>query len=260
MPMLWLVLLTIAGLATGSVGGYLLIKRFGPGAKHAPPAPVQPPAPEPIKPPPPAEASPGDAMAPSGRCLAGMKLVSGGTFKQGVAPEDPDKMFDDRQLESVQVASFCIDEYEYPNQIGVRPTVNVTWDQALQTCGKQGKRLCTEAQWEKACKGPGNGRFPYGNDFDANRCNTKDAAGKDRAPADSGHFQDCRSAYKVADLSGNVAEWTSSPFEDNGVKKIQKGGASDKPSHAVRCAARSGAVPTELRPTLGFRCCADVQP
>jgi formylglycine-generating enzyme required for sulfatase activity len=189
-----------------------------------------------------------------------MKLVSGGTFKRGAASGDKDKMFDERLLESVQVPSFCIDEYEYPNQPGVAPTVNVSWEEASRACGKGQKRLCREEEWEKACKGPGNARFPYGNDFDPNRCNTDDADGKDRALALTGHFPQCRSAYQVADLSGNVAEWTSSDFAGNTPNKTQKGGAFDRPIHAVRCSARLGGVPTEQKPTVGFRCCAGLQP
>ena len=184
--------------------------------------------------------------------------MSGGTFKRGAAKDDQDKMFDEHPLENVQVPSFCIDEYEFPNQPGVLPTVNVSWDEAQQSCAKAGKRLCTEDQWEKACKGPGNARFPYGNDFDAGFCNTDDAQGRDRALAEAGRFAQCRSAYAVADLSGNAAEWTASDFGDL-ASKTQKGGAFDRSVHAVRCSARMKGVPSERRPTVGFRCCADVK-
>jgi formylglycine-generating enzyme required for sulfatase activity len=188
-----------------------------------------------------------------------MKRVSGGTFKRGSAPDDQDKMFDERPLESVQVASFCIDEYEYPNQPGVLPAVNATWEDARQACTAEGKRLCTEEEWEKACKGPGNARFPYGNDFDPNLCNSKDAQGQDRRLAEAGRFPQCRSTYQVADLSGNAGEWTASDFGDGSSKKVQKGGSFDRSIHAVRCSARMSGVATERKPAVGFRCCADVQ-
>jgi formylglycine-generating enzyme required for sulfatase activity len=189
-----------------------------------------------------------------------MKLVSGGTFKRGADPTDVDKLSDERVQESVEVPSFCIDEYEYPNQRSVAPRVNVSWAEAQQACEQENKRLCTEEEWEKACKGPGNARFPYGNDFDANRCNADDGSGTARQVAESGRFQECRSAYKVADLSGNVAEWTATAFVGTGENKTQKGGAFDRKSYAVRCSARISGAPTEQKPDLGFRCCAGVQP
>lgn len=199
-------------------------------------------------------------MAPAIRCPAGMRLVSGGTFKQGAEQNDPDKLSDEHPLQSVEVPPFCIDEYEYPNQAGVAPRINVSWAEAMQACDGAHKRLCTESEWEKACKGPGNARFPYGNDFDASRCNADDGSGKARVLTAAGRFQECRSAYKVADLSGNVAEWTASPFESGSENKTQKGGAFDRGRYAVRCSARINGIPTEQKPDVGFRCCAGVQP
>ena len=51
---------------------------------------------------------------------------------------------------------FYIDTYEYPNQRGALPTVDVTWGEAESLCAAQGKRLCTEQEWQKACTGPQN--------------------------------------------------------------------------------------------------------
>jgi eukaryotic-like serine/threonine-protein kinase len=168
-------------------------------------------------------------------------------------------MVDEWQLESISVPSFCIDEYEYPNRKGELPRVNVSWEQARKACADENKRLCTEEEWEKACKGPGSARFPYANDFDPSRCNTDDAEGKDRALARSGGFEGCRSGYFVADLSGNVAEWTASTFSDKSLSRTQKGGAFDRPGYAVRCSARISGEPNKPEPTVGFRCCADVR-
>jgi formylglycine-generating enzyme required for sulfatase activity len=256
---LWMVLLTMAGLATGSVGGYLLLKRLRPSQGVVTPpskgqggAPVQPQAPQPM----PAM----DPMVPMGNCPAGMRLVSGGTFKIGAPPEEGDRGFDERQLENIPVPSFCIDEYEHPNQQGVNPTVNVNWLEAKQACENASKRLCTEEEWEKACKGAGSPRFPYGNDFDANLCNTDDAANNDRSVAASGSFPRCRSSYGVVDQSGNVAEWTATPAASSVQAMIQKGGNFTREAPAVRCSARKAEVPTERAPGVGFRCCAGVLP
>jgi formylglycine-generating enzyme required for sulfatase activity len=263
LSVLWLVMLAIAGLAIGAGAGFLLLKRLAPARGGIGPGPEQPPAsvqdPRAAQPVTPSDPEDIEPVAPAGRCLPGMKRVSGGTFKRGTAPDDQDKMFDERPLESVQVASFCIDEYEYPNRPGVPPAINSSWEDARQACASVGKRLCTEEEWEKACKGPGNARFPYGNDFDSNLCNSKDSQGKDRTLAEAGRFPQCRSAYQVADLSGNVSEWTASDFGDGSSRKVQKGGSFDRSVAAVRCSARMSGVPTERKPTVGFRCCADVQ-
>ncbi|WP_224365106.1 bifunctional serine/threonine-protein kinase/formylglycine-generating enzyme family protein [Hyalangium versicolor] len=257
LPTLGLVLLTIAGLATGAGVGFLLLKRMG-AQGGGDPTPVPPPVSQPVPPAPPASPQ-GSPMALAARCPQDMKQVSGGTFKRGAPPNEKERMADERLLESVQVSTFCIDEYEYPNKEGDLPLVNVTWEQARQACESKQKRLCSEEEWEKACKGPGNALFPYANEFNASACNTKDANEKDRALAVAGHFAGCRSGYQVADLSGNVAEWTASPFAGNNPNKTLKGGAFNRTDSAVRCSARTSGEPDKPEPTVGFRCCAGVQ-
>ncbi|ADO73941.1 bifunctional serine/threonine-protein kinase/formylglycine-generating enzyme family protein [Stigmatella aurantiaca] len=261
--LLWLALLTVAGLVTGSAVGYLLLKRLRQGAGAPAPAAGTPSLPVPgaprAQPPAPQEGPSAVAMAPAGSCPPGMKLVSGGAFKMGSAPDDPDRASDEKPLESRQVPSFCVDEFEFPNRAGVFPTVNVSWLEAKDACQNVGKRLCAEEEWEKACKGAGNARFPYGNEFDANRCSTDDAAGNDRVLAESGRFAQCRSSHGVADLSGNVAEWTSTPYA-GGADMTQKGGAFNRSAFAVRCSARLNGLPSARSGTVGFRCCAGLQP
>jgi serine/threonine protein kinase/formylglycine-generating enzyme required for sulfatase activity len=253
----WLVLLTLVGLVLGSGAGYLWLKQRGagqtgsgtlPGTGQEAGSSTS------------GSGTAGDPMAPAGSCPAGMRLVSGGAFKMGAPSNDRDRGFDEHLLVSVQVPTFCIDEYEYPNKAGALPTVNVSWEEAERACAKAGKRLCTEEEWEKACKGPGNARFPYGNAFEASVCNTDDTEGQGLGLAESGRFTRCRSGYNVADLSGNVAEWTSAQFASSGPSKAQKGGAFNRSSKTARCSARKSGMPTEKEPTVGFRCCAGVQP
>lgn len=263
LPALWLVLLTLAGLVMGSAVGYLWLKgknQGSPPQETPPPRLGEPGQNERPSQPSDSLGAAGDSIAPPGKCPAGMRLVSGGAFKMGAASDDPDRGFDEHLLMSVQVSTFCIDEYEYPNQAGTLPAVNVSWNEAEQACAQAGKRLCSEEEWEKACKGPGSARFPYEGDYNADICNTDDDAGKDRALAESGRFERCRSGYGVADLSGNVAEWTSAQFSSNSPGKAQKGGAFNRSSQMVRCSARTSGMPTEREPTVGFRCCASVQP
>jgi formylglycine-generating enzyme required for sulfatase activity len=187
--------------------------------------------------------------APGMACPEGMRLVSAGAFKMGTPPGDPMMGFDEKALSSVEVGSFCIDIFEYPNKRGTAPTASVGFADAKRLCEAQSKRLCTEAEWEKSCKGPGGAKWPYGNAFDANTCNTEDDIGDSRSLAPGGRFAKCRSGFGVADLSGNVAEWTS--------ERIIKGGSFASGDYAVRCSARKNGASFAKSSEVGFRCCAD---
>ncbi|HZI16388.1 MAG TPA: SUMF1/EgtB/PvdO family nonheme iron enzyme, partial [Myxococcus sp.] len=239
--MLWLVLLSVAGLVVGAGGGFLIVRHF----RQAQVAPVRPEG-----------AGGGTPPAVAADCPSGMRLVPGGPFQMGTALDDPLRSLDDRQQSSVQVASYCVDEYEYPNQAGVMPKVAVSWSEARGLCESAGKRLCTEEEWEKACKGPGNRRFPYGNTENAEVCNTETVTREDRVLAASGKYRDCRSGPGALDMSGNVSEWTATPGD--GTEYVQKGGAFDRPPSASRCSARTGVAQGDRLPSVGFRCCASV--
>lgn len=261
-PML-LAVLAVAGLVTGSAVAYLVLKGKQPSAPHdAPAAPAtvaaKPPASEKKAAEPPAAVAPAAPAAP-GACPAGMKHIPAGTFPMGTSPDERTKGFDERALTHEDVPAFCMDEYEFPNIPDSSPRVDVSWAEAKAACARVGKRLCTEPEWEKACKGPRHLRFPYGNSFDPNVCNTEDSFGDDRALAHSGQFAKCRSGYGVADLSGNVAEWTATAYTNN-ADMTQKGGAFDRPDYAARCSARKNGAPSDRAPTVGFRCCADLSP
>lgn len=201
-----------------------------------------------------AEKAPEKAATPiaaaTGACPDGMRAVAAGAFKMGTAPGDPMMSFDEKQLASVEVAAFCIDTYEYPNRKGAAPTASIPYADAKRLCEAQGKRLCGEAEWEKACKGTGGAKWPYGGAFNADTCNTEDDVGDPRNVAKAGAFSKCRSAYGVADLSGNVAEWTE--------EKTIKGGSFASGDYAVRCSARKNGASFSRSSEVGFRCCADL--
>lgn len=254
----WLPVLGVAGLLLGAAVGYVVL-RGGPAVEASPVSPAASESAEDLEarlpsPPPVARAVPADGEA----CPAGMKLIPGGTFLMGTAKDERSKGFDESPLTERQVPAFCMDEFEFPNVPDSEPRVDVSWTEAMQACAQVGKRLCTEAEWEKACKGPEHRRFPYGNTFDPDACNTEDSFGDDRPLARSGQFSRCRSSYGVADLSGNVAEWTASAYTTNTSDMTQKGGAFDRPDYAARCSARKNGAPGDRAPTVGFRCCADV--
>ncbi|RKG63212.1 protein kinase [Corallococcus sp. CA054B] len=246
--MMWMIILAVAGVVLGAGGGYLYL-RLAQAAKNS------------TTPATPGTAAARDGILATGSCPAGMRLVSGGSFKMGSSPEDLQSAgsTDEMPMGSVTVNSFCVDEYEFPNQAGRKPRVSATWLDAKAACEGLGKRLCSEEEWEKACKGPGNARFSSGNEQVQPACNTgtTDAAA---APtlAPSGALQSCRSGYGVADLSGNVAEWTSSKFPNSNPEELLiKGGSFDTAGDTARCSARRRGTPSLKAANVGFRCCQD---
>ena len=204
--------------------------------------------------PPPATLSSDAQPTPAPRgagCPAGMQAIAGGSFRMGTPPSDDLGNFGDRPEHHQSLKTYCIDTYEYPNQAGQKPTTAVSFTGAESSCKRDGKRLCSEEEWEKACKGPANHRFPYGEAFDEGACRSKGGLGAAGAAAG------CRSGYGVFDLSGNAAEWTSSRFQAGAADRAVKGGAAESPDYELRCAARSNRAPQVRLPGLGFRCCAD---
>ncbi|HEY4223345.1 MAG TPA: SUMF1/EgtB/PvdO family nonheme iron enzyme, partial [Myxococcota bacterium] len=189
----------------------------------------------------------------AGACPKAMAPVAGGTFIAGSDGSDPMRNFGEAAAASADVKPYCIDYYESPNGKDATPTVGVTWQGAKNACEKAGKRLCTEKEWERACKGPSSSRFPYGNTYDADTCNTEDASGKARALAPATSFKKCRSGFKVFEMAGNAEEWVADAVAG---KRITKGGSADRPDFSSRCAARRVPDGANLG-MVGYRCCAD---
>lgn len=189
-------------------------------------------------------------------CPEDMRFIPAGAFRMGTAKDDAMRGFDERVLGDVDVGGYCVDQFEFPNKRGQVPLVTVSWTDAKRRCEAQSKRLCSEQEWEKACKGPQSERFPYGNEFDPAACNTDDGSGKERGLKASGRFAKCRSGFGVADLSGNAAEWVSTPYA-TGADKTQKGGSFGRPDYAARCSARKNGAPSSVSPEVGLRCCAN---
>lgn len=192
-----------------------------------------------------------------GECPEGMTLVSSGTLRMGSARDDKQRRPGEFNNEPIFVAAFCIDKFEYPNTDGQSPSTSVTWEEATTSCKGGGKRLCSEKEWERACKGPDNSRYPYGNEFNASICNTADVKGLGRHVMVAGGMKSCRSGFGIFDLSGNVKEWTASKIAPGTRAFVIKGGSSVLRNVGTRCAMREFALPDETSSFLGFRCCSD---
>ena len=87
------------------------------------------------------------------------------------------------------------------------PVANLTLDDAKAYCEWAGRRLPTEAEWERAARGPENLSFPWGDTYDPSKSNTNDMSY--HRPVDVGTFETDKSGYGVYDMMGNVQEWTS---------------------------------------------------
>jgi hypothetical protein len=162
--------------------------------------------------------------------------------------------------EMVQVDAFCIDKYEASltilpssadlvavSALGVLPAVNISQIDAAAACAQAGKRLCSDAEWLRACQGPDNYTYPYGNTLQPAVCNDNGSL------AATGIHSECVSAEGAFDLVGNVNEWT---FDPNGTAR--GGFFLDSEINGPGCLYRTTAH-SVLHADLytGFRCCSD---
>ena len=167
-----------------------------------------------------------------------MVLVPAGEFMMGSAAGDPDE----RPPHQVYLDAFSIDRYEVSvgqydhflqetegnsssyrktmNQLShqKRPVSDVDWTDAAAYCKWAGKRLPTEAEWEKAARGTDGRLYPWGNEAPTPRHSNYGQTGSSNhgALAPVGSFEEGKSPYGLYDMAGNVWEWVSLriPTED----------------------------------------------
>ena len=99
------------------------------------------------------------------------------------------------------------------------PMVNVTWDDANAYAKWAGAALPTEAQWEKAARGTDGRIFPWGNDWDATKCNNGVGGKGPGKTSPVGSYPAGASPYGVMDMAGNVLQWCADWYEEDYYKK-----------------------------------------
>ena len=227
-----------------------------------------------------------------------MILIPAGSFQMGSTNAEPDESPERK----VSMSSFYIDTYEVtceqyenfvqatgrrppldwpdgklPPKLRKHPVVNVTWHDAAAYAGWAGKRLPTEAEWEKACRGHDGRTYPWGNSAKgkktASGTDARDKAHPEGRTFPIGNFPDDVSPYGVMDMAGNAWEWTADwykayPGNDqfevefgSKYKVIRGGGGIDyfQDKATRRCADRAHALPHSTHDALGFRCVQDAK-
>jgi serine/threonine-protein kinase len=220
---------------------------------------------------------------------APMVFVPEGEFTMG----SEDGAGDEAPMHTVNLAGYWIDQFEVKNfqykqcedagacsshradsssresyygnpDYDYHPVIFVSWDEANAYCSWAGKRLPTEAEWEKAARGTEALIYPWGNDFDITRVNADNVNGDTTQVGDYGP-----DPYGTYDMAGNVHEWVLDIYSDtyyqtsptdnptgpeSGDRYVLRGGGWDTNGPDVRTAYRTSNTADYQAADVGFRC------
>jgi iron(II)-dependent oxidoreductase len=230
----------------------------------------------------------------------GMVLVPAGEFLMGSDPHrDRAAGPQEQPQHRVFLDAFKIDRYEVSNveylryvlatgadwpqfwrgkpfadKMALHPVINVSWEEADAYCRWVGKRLPTEAEWEKAARGDDGRMFPWGDEpagwIKSNIAHPGSKRGAKYPPlANIDRYDKGVSPYGVYQLAGNVSEWVSDWFDpeyyrrspdrnpqgpERGDLKVFRGGSWNEDPEVARSAGRNGGEPARRSYLTGFRC------
>ena len=146
---------------------------------------------------------------------------------------------------------------------GVRPwatgSTGAEYETVTAACAAAGKRLCRPDEWFRACGGPDEQAYCYGDEYDPVACNGIDAFCADPSPGCgleeggfhvtvTGSFSGCTNEYGLFDINGNLWEWVEDP------ELVVRGGAFNCGNSALLHAC-DYTSPAAYRSAIGFRCC-----
>lgn len=225
-----------------------------------------------------------------------MVFIPSGEFLMGSPEDHPLAHADEKPQHTVYLDAYWIDQSELTNahyQICVdagicepplscdrgeptygeetlwdHPVVCVNWEEAGAYCEWVGGRLPTEAEWEKAARGTEALEYPWGAEFDPQKCNTSESELGMTTP--SGTYSPVGdSPYGLSDMAGNVLEWVIDVYDieyyahsssrnprgpASGERKSLRGGSWYGDARNARAAYRYYDRPFGRGPGVGFRC------
>jgi len=222
----------------------------------------------------------------SGKDGAEMVLVPGGEFVMGSDDADAHFFERERPVHRALLSAFLMDrhpvtvgqvlkscaERRIPPPGGQQesercPAVRVTWDEARDYAEWAGRRIPTEAEWEKAARGTDGQEYPWGKEEPTPSRANFEESGFGR-PTPAGSFPAGASPYGCLDMAGNVWEWCADWYDTkyyagsawrdpkgplSGSSRVLRGGAWNRASSYLRCATRRVQLPSWRDPTFGFR-------